>query len=542
MSLNTLHINKSKVYAYVEEPDTRQLGESILLRLIRFIYNSPHFIRSIIKRGTFWSIHLFMKNLTTTVLCLTILFSVFNLKAQENHFIRLSASKPLGLLTFLEAAGEGHKRYQDYYDFINEHLGTDSGFQQLADDYQDIYLNYLITRKEYPKSRYHNRVSVNDLIWSAASNVNDLDDFNERITGLLPYISQNKLYQTMKKAEPYYDKLVWAPAEASITDIQEKLTPYLPTFERMFFQTNAFYQSAWTKDLPFKIVVYPIPLANGNTTATAKGNALICGFLAKRKNPHIDILGVIIHEICHTLYAEQPAQLQREIEQWFDENPSPFAPLASSYLDEALATVLGNGWANEEMTGEMDPNPWYNNPYIDGFARALYPLTKKYLQAGKPIDKAYINQSVELFSQTFPKADRTPATLLSEINFYLNSEVEEDIDRIESTLYRYFNPFPHQYHIPINSPSSIKSFGVKKLTKLFIIDRENENTLALIDQNFPDQQVEAKANSILSFRDQPSQSVIIIINVQNQQMLEKALIKLSKQTYLNFGEYVLIQE
>lgn len=469
------------------------------------------------------------------------LLCAFNMKAQEKSFIQLRASKPLSLIIFLEAAGEGPKRYRDYHEFIDENLGTDTGFQQLAKDYEDIHLNYPITRNEFPKARYQQRVSVNDLIWSAASNASDLDDFNERITGLLPYISQNKLYQTLKKVEPYYDKLVWDPAEASIADVLEKLAPYLPTFERMFFKTNTFYQSGWTKDLPFKLVVYPIPLANGNTAATAKGNALICGFLAKRKNPHQDILGVVIHEICHTLYAQQPAQLQRDMQQWFDENPSPFSPLANSYLDEALATVLGNGWANKEMTGEMDPNPWYNNQYIDGFARALYPLTEKYLQADRPIDKAYVQQSVELFAKTFPKADKTPTTLLSEINLYLNAEVEKDIDIIEATLYKYFNPFPHDYLIPINDPSSIESFAVKRLTKLFIVDSDHEKTLVLIDKNYPDQKVESKTNSIFSFRDQASQSAVIIINVQNQAMLEKALIKLSKQAYLEFGEYILAQ-
>lgn len=491
------------------------------------------------KRRAFRSIHFFMKKLTTTILFVAMLFSTLCLKAQQKNFIQVNASKPLSLLTFLEAAGEGHKRYRGYHDYINEHLGSDADFQQLAKEYEDIYLNYLITRKEYPKSRYQHRVSINDLIWSAASNASDLNDFNERITGLLPYISQNRLYQTLKKAEPFYDKLIWNPAQASIEDIQEKLGPYLPIFERMFFKTNTFYQSGWTKDLPFKLVVYPIPLANGNTTATAKGNALICGFLAKRKDPHKDILGVIIHEICHTLYAEQPARLQRDMQQWFDQNPSTFAPLANSYLDEALATVLGNGWANKEMTGKMDPNPWYNNPYIDGFARALYPLTEEYLKTDKPIDKAYIDQSVVLFAETFPKADKAPTTLLSEINFYLNAEKEEDIDRIEGTLYKYFNPFPHEYLIPIDDPSSIESFAVKKLTKLFIVDSENESTLALIDKYFPDQQLEAKANSIFSFRDQTTQSAVIIINVENQEMLEKALIILSEQAYLEFGEYIM---
>ncbi|GAB5524792.1 MAG: hypothetical protein Roseis2KO_26640 [Roseivirga sp.] len=480
-----------------------------------------------------------MKKLTTTSLVIVMLFSAIHLKAQEKGFIQVNASKPLSLLTFLEASGEGHKRYRDYHNYINEHLGTDAGFQQLAKDYEDIYLNYLIRRKEFPTSRYLHRVSVKDLIWSAASNASDLDDFNVRITGLLPYISQNNLYQTLKKAEPYYDKLVWNPAEASIADIQEKLTPYLTEFERLFFEINTFYQSGWTKDLPFKLVVYPIPLANGNTTATAKGNALICGFLAKRPNPHKDILGVIIHEIGHTLYSEQPAGLQRDMKQWFDENPSAFAPLANSYLDEALATVLGNGWANKELTGEMDPNPWYNNPYIDGFARALYPMTEEYLKADKPIDKAYIDQAVELFANTFPKADKIPTTLLGEINLYLNAEVEEDIDRIEATLYKYFNPFPHEYLIPINDESSIESFGVKNLTKLFIVDTDHEKTLELIDKNYPDQKVESKANSIFSFRDQATKSAVIIINVQNQAMLEKALIQLSEQAYLDFGEYIM---
>ncbi|RYF31747.1 MAG: hypothetical protein EOO38_31440 [Cytophagaceae bacterium] len=113
-------------------------------------------------------------------------------------------------------------------------------------------------------------------------------------------------------------------------------------------------------------------------------------------------MGVILHEMCHVLYDEQPAEIQHEIQKWFDENPSSFAPAAYTFFDEAMATALGNGYAYKELKGQMDSTEWYNNPYINGFAKALYPVAEQYLNSGKPIDKAFIDAAIAIFEKTFP--------------------------------------------------------------------------------------------------------------------------------------------
>lgn len=111
-------------------------------------------------------------------------------------------------------------------------------------------------------------------------------------------------------------------------------------------------------------------------------------------------LGTVIHETAHAIYDRQAEKLQHNIEAFFLHYPSPYAPLAYRYLNEALATVLGNGLFMERLTGCKDMN--YGKSYIQGLAEAIYNDVAHYMAKQKTMDEDFLKKVVRHFAKKFP--------------------------------------------------------------------------------------------------------------------------------------------
>lgn len=461
------------------------------------------------------------------------------LSFSQSDFIQIETNKVTGVLSFLEAATAQEGTSSSYRKYIHEQLGKDSSFNGLLNTYATINLHYTFIRQELPSNRHSYR-STKDLIWVAATNSSSIDDFDQRIIGYLPHSSQIRLIKTLKEIEPYYDELVWSKEQAGIARIEKQLANYKEQIAELFLQINDFYGTQWNTQIPFKISLYPIPLEKGNTTAVPMGNALICGFLSKNENDYIGRLGVIIHEMCHILFDEQNADLQHQIDGWFKQSESDYSKLASSYLNEGLATAIGNGWAYQQLHKEVDTTEWYNNEYINGFAHSIFELTSSYLNQKKSIDNHFIEQSILAFEKTFPQAINETQILLNELQLYANSGEDEAINLIIQTMDRYFNIRSRWFSTPIDHPKSVQGYGNPEITKFFIIEKDHEKSIALIDQHFPDYQLKMNKNSIASFKDSNSKSPVFIINIENLDKLDEALALLAKTRYIEFGKTIPI--
>lgn len=111
-----------------------------------------------------------------------------------------------------------------------------------------------------------------------------------------------------------------------------------------------------------KIIVHPCRVSVG-TTYLFYNRVFLA--IESMNNLRSD-LGTVIHETAHAIYERQERTLQYAMEKFFLHYPSPYAPLAYRYLNEALATALGNGMFMKRLTGHTGIT--YNNLYIQGFA------------------------------------------------------------------------------------------------------------------------------------------------------------------------------
>lgn len=471
-----------------------------------------------------------MKLILTTVIAFVLTFQSFG----QNNFIQIENNKTLDLFNFLETSFEQVGTSKSFQKYISDSLSQNKKFNMLVDSYSKLRLRYSIKQQEFPEKRTSS-IPIKNLLWVAASNASSIDDFSLRIIGILPHQTHNQFIEILKEIEHYYEDLIWNREQDNILRIQNQLINYKNQISDTYLKISQFYNTPWNTDIPFKIMLYPIPLKEGNTTAYQKGNALICGFLSHDENEYKAQLGIIIHEMCHLLYREQSAEFQHKMEEWFTNSTSPYASLAYTFIDEGLATALGNGWAYKQIHKKLDPKEWYNNKHIDGFAHAIFPLIEEYMNSGKSLDQEFVNTAIELFEQTFPKATVETAILMNSLLLFANSEKETEIDKIADTLYDYFNIRSMWLSTPVLSTSSIKKFDEKETTKLFVIDSDNVNAIIGLQEHFPHLKIQTPKNSIDILKDEKTNSTLIIININDLSQLNDAYKILSSIAYLENG-------
>jgi len=231
----------------------------------------------------------------------------------QQDFIKVAHNEVLGALTFVATASNQPGSAPSYQKYIKDAVGNDLDFRTLTERFSEINVETSIHRERYPEKR-HPFTSTMDLLWIASANSTSIDDFATRTIGYLPPNEHTELVEIMQKVLPYYRKYVWSTTTTQRTQLEQSIHKHVPQIEILFNKVNVFLGSNWSKSTPFNIMLYPIPLKSGGTTAIPKGNNLICSYLSEREKEGEDIIGIAIHEMNHILFDAQPLALQQDID------------------------------------------------------------------------------------------------------------------------------------------------------------------------------------------------------------------------------------
>lgn len=456
------------------------------------------------------------------------------LHAQD--FFRYTISKPYCILNFMETATGSPGTSSTLRKFIDEKTGTDANFNTLCGEFAKITLHYNISRNGFPESRNQNGSTYNLLAMNAV-NAKDLADFKIKCIGLLPLNDNQKLYALLSEAEKIYDRIIWKEYEAKIKSQLRQLSKLTAFNKEVFSAFAGFYQTSWTNDIPFQVAIYPIPGKSGNTTATPHVNSLCVGVLTDETD-YVSRNGVVLHEMCHILFNEQSAEVQNKIELYFTQSPSSYARIAYSFLDEALATALGNGWTFKKSTGKEDDASWYNNTTIDGFAKALYPAVNQYLEAKKPIDKEFIDNAIIAFAAKFPKSLYDYDISLNGLVLYTEFE---DNTLIKADLRKQFRVASLSISSPVLHTYSLESMNESRLSQMFIINQNHQEIANKLKEIFPEISSFNYAGKTenLSFTDKKGRTVIMLF-LTDMSQLKLQLQKMKEIQY--FDPNSLIQK
>lgn len=235
----------------------------------------------------------------------------------------------------------------------------------------------------------------------------DLKVFEKTLSIYLPFDGVEAYFRLKKQIYPSFDKLIWQESKKFQASEMKQVNQIAKEtkFSSRLMQAKKFYSSDYPLELDFKVGLIPIPdskLKKNHTSAQNLKDIQVVPYLeAKGVKQAFD---VIFHEFCHALYEAQSRQVKQEIEDFYLNSNHPHASFTYTYLNEILATALGNGWYGQILNPKNKEASWYAVNYIDQMAKAIYPTVLRYLQDSKSIDRAFLLKSIEVAEKTFPKA------------------------------------------------------------------------------------------------------------------------------------------
>lgn len=442
--------------------------------------------------------------------------------------VKIIYSKPFALLKFLETTTGHHGTSHTFREQIDSSkVLQQPGFAALKQTYNSLHLDYTYSRQEYPEKRKHT-TSTWDLICVAAISSKTNNEFFSRMIGVIPNDDYLKLKRVITETEPFYDAFLFTAQQGAIQAKAAELRAHAPALNKLFDQFKVFYGSSWDKSVPFNLSIYPIFGKQGETTATPHANSLEMGFLLGHKDSY-DMLAVGMHEMCHVLFEEQPLALQKSLDSSFTARKDPYAAFAYRYIDEALATSLGNGYAYQSLSLKPDTGSWYSDYYIDHYAKALYPLVKEYLDTHKQMDSGFVLKAIAVFKQTFPDALYDTDALMMQSDAYFEDDHESVIDPMINTLHSSFRIYMSNTAIPIDDAASIENIKSSEHTQVFIIHKNQAKNLKLLKTLFPElKKLPAKENMLIGFLDKNNRPVMIIV-AENATKANEGILLLKKK-------------
>jgi len=461
-----------------------------------------------------------------------VLILLFAYNANATERVSLKISKPFALLTFMRAAANDPHVSTTLAKYVRGHVPRRDSAQlyKAVFQFEQLELENSMVFSEYPEARQKPR-SLAGMLNNAAIRANTTEEFLAAIVGVIPNERWMQLKASLQVVEPMYDKMM-LPYDADLRKQQQALEQYSDETDAIFTKLRRFYGSTWSNDMPFTISLFAIPGARGNSTAAPYSNTLALGVLTEEKD-HEMRMGVAIHEICHVLYEEQPLKTQWELDSLFKKSKSVYAPYAYAYFDEALATACGNGWAYRKMTGYDDSGDWYNDEYINGFAKAIYPLVRSYIAEGKTIDKSFIKKAIVLFEKTFPQAPYAYTSLFNSIHFYTDAIDHGQYRTIYRGFESRFRVTSNYASYPLDDKQSIEFISSSTGTQLIVVHANHKVNWNILRKEFPEM---ANLNDddygIISFIDDKKRP-IVVVNVHDVSQLDEAFALLVKLKQIN---------
>ena len=413
-----------------------------------------------------------MKHLLSTLIYTSIALSTF---AQQPRF-EVKFSEPLAVYVFVQNLSDNYPDNPFKTEFIKSTY-YQKKYKDLITQFDSINLSYTYQFEDFPFfSKMPGR--VDRLIKKNLIECSSLEDFKIRSTGLIPNSDLLKLASILADFLPIYQQLIYDENKDKFESQLKSFSDYIkvkdvPGYFRMGLK---FYNAAWDNSIPFKIAFYPLPNSKG-FTAEAFDNYAVSAIQTDLKNYDV-LLSVMLHEVFHIIYDEQSLTVKRNLTGWFKNNPSPVSNYAYLLMNEALATVLGNGYVYAELNGEIDTTNWYNQKYINLMAKKIYPLVNQYILANKPMDRDFVNEYINIYERNFPNWTKELTNLMT-YRFVLTDD-PADFNLIGQN-YPYASFSEYEEGI---SQSTVDKIKTTPVTKFIIISSEHKNKLQLIKNAF----------------------------------------------------------
>jgi len=471
------------------------------------------------------------------IFTLTFSFSLF----ASSGPVEFTFTKPHSLLNFVGTILDKQGGSTTLKNIFRESRFNNPESRQQLELLSTLPLDYSYHYDAYPESRYMLRTTW-DLMVIASARCQTLYELKLATVGLLPNTDHHKLFTGLAYFDSIYSDLIWNDQLSKLAAYCSELGDYAQKrdIDRIFSQLKLFYGSTWDSDIPFKVCLYPIPGKKGNSTATPTGNIVTCGVLLDSYD-YASSLSVVFHEVCHLLYREQSPALQYQLERWFMNSASTSRVLCYQLFDEAIATSLGNGWVYESIADKLDTSDWYNDYYINRFAKNAYITVKEHLKQSRPVDSLFCRDLISIYERSFPNANRDFNVLLSNIQVVADWN-DEDAQQLYPLIFRNFRVGSAGFSTPLDA-INLSDLNTHLATRIVVVSRDHKNSWEYVKKIVPEARVLKHAHLDQAFVyliNSDEGFNFVLINLQDKNQFEKTLETLKKTGSLSQEDKMIL--
>lgn len=339
-----------------------------------------------------------MKNLWIGLLLVLCAFPVY---AEEPIEIEVVASPTHGLYYMVECLVDTPHRSPQMATSFSSRIGNWSPVAEALEDWKKQVNSPELSRLRFPESR-----RLGEVLEMVALQSKDVEDLASRAGPWLGPVASDKFRQVLFEVQPHYQQYWWPGSDLGgrRTELLEALKR--GDFEANFEKASKFYRGRLQES---KATVALVPhwrdigeektLTRGHNS----GSLQVFEVVVDCKKP--GMAGVCFHEFLHGIWKGQDAVEAARWKSHFEAR-GLWGRLAYVQLNEGLATALGNGWFQSLVSGQLDQGSWYNDPVIDKYAHALFPIVKVAVESGRPPTDSELDAMLEAFSRAVPDADK----------------------------------------------------------------------------------------------------------------------------------------
>jgi len=431
-------------------------------------------------------------------------------------------SEQLAVFVFVQEIHPDRRDNPFKTEFSKSKYNTEK-YQKLIAEMDTLAIDYTYHFSEYP---YGSKIPgmTTEFLKKNLIATDNLKEFKNRSAGLVTNKPLIRLADIISEFTPIYRELIYEPNktefEKQLADIQEYSRAHNISG---YFETGlAFYGSSWDSSIPFEVAFYPLPNSEGFTAQAFYNNFVSA--VQTDLTDHVSLFSVMLHEIYHIVYDEQPLALKKQLYASFKQNPSKNSAYAYMLLNEVLATALGNGYVMEKLNGTLDEGKWYNWKYINEMAKKSYPLVLKYITEKKAMDKEFVDAYIQLYDDNFPNWSNEMDNIMC--FRYMISDNKEDFRTIRQQ-YKRRSMTEEEDQVTENSIEKMKAVP---MTKIIIVSKDHAAKLELIKRKFPElknwkykKDKEFTYNILLG--DKTQLFIINQINTPTEKLIEKLAVQ-----------------
>lgn len=413
--------------------------------------------------------------------------------------LEFAVSEPLALLRFMNGISKQPDEGNGYYDFLIQH-------HKLGKTDKALIWRYVRMRK-YNKSEFElptgRKLSYHQRLMATACSTKTFDDFFKEAKTYSTPADFQTLLVVLNHFRPIYEQVIWKPFSPQLMRDLAWFRKNEPSFARPLEPVIALFHSSAGHTQPLKAVLVPAP-----TEVRQEGNGF--HFISSAFSENLD-LGVaqsieiippdtiaalndprvnndrtladndgLIHEFTHTIWAFRDPVFKKKLIDYFEKNKRQFN---YDLLNESQASAVAS-WFYKQIKGKDKSGRWYDNTYVDKYAKAILPVLESFSNAGGKVPslnaEEYAQKAADAFDKTFPDWREDPQIMLWRSQI-IQSPLSSDklIDELNDELF-VFSGGDHQIRLVKGEswPDKFKNYSMRPdMTTIFLLDPGQIGTL-----------------------------------------------------------------